>query len=93
MLRGAGIEYDDTTACLIEAKATDEFTLQSHYSPTANAVIAKCLKPIVRKEISQLKQYSRPSLSHQLAIFPPLDTAMPTIQPKTYADGDWEAHP
>ena len=56
MLRDAGIDYYDTTACLIEAKAFAEYSPHSHYSPTANAVIAKCLEPIVKKKISQLKQ-------------------------------------
>lgn len=56
ILRDASIDYFDTTACLIEAKAFDEYMPHTHYSPTANAVIAKCLEPIVRKEISQLIQ-------------------------------------
>ncbi|MDE3220281.1 MAG: hypothetical protein KGO23_13005 [Nitrospirota bacterium] len=56
MLRAAGIDYYDMTTCLIEAKAFDEYMPQSHYSPTANAVIAKCLEPIVREEMSRLKQ-------------------------------------
>lgn len=56
MLRDAGIDYYDATACLIEAKALDEYMPRSHYSPTANAVIAKCLESIVREEISRLKQ-------------------------------------
>lgn len=56
MLRAAGIDYYDATTCLIEAKAFDEYMPQSHYSPTANAVIAKCLEPIVREEMGRLKQ-------------------------------------
>jgi hypothetical protein len=56
MLRAAGIDHYDMTTCLIEAKAFDEYMPQSHYSPTANAVIAKCLEPIVREEMSRLKQ-------------------------------------
>ena len=56
MLRAAGIDYYDMTTCLIEAKAFDEYMPQSHYSPTANAVIAKCLEPIVREEMGRLKQ-------------------------------------
>lgn len=56
MLRAAGIGYYDATTCLIEANAFDEYMPQSHYSPTANAVIAKCLEPIVREEMSRLKQ-------------------------------------
>jgi hypothetical protein len=50
------IDYYDTTACLIKKKAFDEYMPHAQYSPTANAVIAKCLEPIVRKEISQLTQ-------------------------------------
>jgi lysophospholipase L1-like esterase len=56
MLRAAGIDYYDMATCLIEAKAFDEYMPQSHYSPTANAVIAKCLEPIVREEMGRLKQ-------------------------------------
>jgi hypothetical protein len=56
MLRASGIDYYDATTCLIEAKAFDEYMPQSHYSPTANAVIAKCLEPIVREEMGRLKQ-------------------------------------
>jgi hypothetical protein len=56
MLRDASIDYYDTTACLIEAKAFDEYMPKSHYSPTANAVIAKCLEPIVREKMGRLKQ-------------------------------------
>ena len=56
MLRDTGIDYYDATACLIEAKALDEFMPGSHYSPRANAVIAKCLEPIVREEMGRLKQ-------------------------------------
>ena len=56
MLRDAGIDYYDMTTCLIEAKAFDEYMPESHYSPTANAVIAKCLEPIVREKMGRLKQ-------------------------------------
>jgi lysophospholipase L1-like esterase len=56
MLRAAGIDHYDMTTCLIEAKAFDEYMPQSHYSPRANAVIAKCLQPIVREEMGRLKQ-------------------------------------
>jgi hypothetical protein len=56
MLREAGIDYYDMTPCLIEAKAFDEYMPGSHYSPTANAVIAKCLEPIVREKMGQLER-------------------------------------
>jgi hypothetical protein len=54
LLRAADIDYYDMTTCLIEAKAIDEYMPQSHYSPTGNAVIAKCLEPIVREEMGRL---------------------------------------
>jgi hypothetical protein len=53
-LRNANIAHFDTTACLFEAKATDEFMSGGHYSPKANAVIAKCLELTLRKELSCL---------------------------------------
>lgn len=56
MLRDTGIDHFDATACLLEAKAVDEYMPLGHYSPTANAVIAKCLEPIVREGMSRLKQ-------------------------------------
>ncbi len=56
MLREAGIDYYDMTPCLIEAKAFDAYMPYSHYSPTANAVIAKCLEPIVREKMGQLER-------------------------------------
>jgi len=56
MLRQAEVDHYDMTACLIEARAFDEYTPHSHYTSTANAVIAKCLEPIVRKGMDRLKQ-------------------------------------
>jgi hypothetical protein len=55
-LRNAGIDHFDMTACLLEAKAADEYMLWGHYSPTANAVIAKCLESIVAEGMGRLKQ-------------------------------------
>jgi hypothetical protein len=54
MLRNAGIDPFDTTGCLLEAKATNEYMPGGHYSPKANALIAKCLEPILRRELSRL---------------------------------------
>jgi hypothetical protein len=56
MLREAGIDYYDMAPCLVEAKASDEYMRGSHYSPRANAVIAKCLEPIVREKMGRLER-------------------------------------
>jgi len=53
-LRQAGIDHVDTTGCLLEAKAIDEYMPGEHYSPKAHAAIAKCLEPILRQELSRL---------------------------------------
>ena len=50
-----GIDYYDTTACLLKARASDLYMPGSHYSPTANTVIAKCLESILREEMGRLK--------------------------------------
>ena len=55
MLRNARIDYYDTTACLLEARASDLYMPGSHYSPTANTVIAKCLEPILREEMGRVE--------------------------------------
>jgi hypothetical protein len=52
-LRSAGIDHFDMTACLLEAKAADEYMPVGHYSPKANAVIAKCLAQTLREELSR----------------------------------------
>ena len=49
MLRNAGIEYFDSTACLLTVKVSDAYLAGSHYSPEANARIASCFTPVVRK--------------------------------------------
>jgi hypothetical protein len=67
MLRDAGIDFYDTTACLIEARAFDEFMPQSHYSPIANAVIAKCLESLVREAMGRLTPSGGRSFSDHTA--------------------------
>jgi hypothetical protein len=49
MLRNAGIQYFDSSACLLTIKVSDAYLKGSHYSPEANARIAGCLRPLVRK--------------------------------------------
>jgi hypothetical protein len=56
MLREAGINYHDMTACLIEAGISEGYMAGGHYSPKAHAHIALCLEPVLREEISRLKQ-------------------------------------
>ena len=55
MLRRAGIDYYDATACLLEARASDLYMPALHYSPTANTVIAKCLGQILQEEVRRRK--------------------------------------
>jgi hypothetical protein len=56
MLRNAGIEYFDPTACLIGVKASDAYMKGGHYSPQANTHIADCLQPVLRGMIDGLKR-------------------------------------
>jgi hypothetical protein len=49
MLRNAGIEYFDPTACLMAMKISDAYMPESHYSPQASAQIARCLTPVIQK--------------------------------------------
>jgi hypothetical protein len=56
MLRNAGIEYFDPTACLIGVKVSDAYMKGGHYSPKANTHIADCLQPVLRGMIDGLKR-------------------------------------
>ena len=56
MLRNAGIEYFDLTACLIGVKVSDAYMKGGHYSPQANTHIADCLQPVLRGMIDGLKR-------------------------------------
>jgi hypothetical protein len=56
MLRNAGIEYFDPTACLIGVKVSDAYMKEGHYSPQANTHIAHCLEPVLRGMIDEPKR-------------------------------------
>ena len=56
MLRNAGIEYFDPTACLIGVTVSDAYMKAGHYSPQANTHIAHCLEPVLRGMIGGLKR-------------------------------------
>ena len=56
MLRNAGIEYFDPTACLIRVEASNAFMKGGHYSPQANSQIARCLEPVLRGMLNGLKR-------------------------------------
>jgi len=53
LLRNAGIPYFDSTACLRTGQVSAAYLKGSHYSPEANARIARCLTPLVRKLITR----------------------------------------
>jgi len=52
MLQNALIKYFDPSACLMTIKATDTYMKGGHYSPQANAQIARCLAPVVKTILS-----------------------------------------
>ena len=49
MLKSAGIQYFDPTACLSTMRVSDAYMKESHYSPHASANLARCLTPVVQK--------------------------------------------
>jgi hypothetical protein len=50
VLRAAGIAYLDMTDCVARVAPRDRFLVR-HYSPVANAVIARCLRDAVRTHL------------------------------------------
>jgi hypothetical protein len=52
VLRESGIAYSEPTACLLELNPADWFFSQGHYTPLANAAVAKCLVNIVRQALT-----------------------------------------
>jgi hypothetical protein len=61
LLHNVGIEYFDPTACLTEVSLSDAYMKGNHYSPQANAQIARCLEPVLREMVTR---FSEQPLSH-----------------------------
>ncbi len=56
VLRSAGIAYTDLTPCVMEISAPDRFVVGArHYSPQANAAIAKCLRRTILEYLPRTK--------------------------------------
>jgi hypothetical protein len=54
MLRARGIEYEDLTSCLRRFSVSELFIEgRPHYSPKGNAMVARCLSPIVRRHLNR----------------------------------------
>jgi hypothetical protein len=53
VMRQAAIDYTDLTPCLLALQASERFVVGArHYSPRANAAIARCLSPVVRRHVA-----------------------------------------
>lgn len=51
VLRGAGVEYHDLTLCVEAVPGTERFGSGWHFTGTASAAVAECLRPIVRSKL------------------------------------------
>jgi hypothetical protein len=51
VLRGAGLEYHDLTPCVATVPEAERFGIGWHFTGTASAAIAECLRPIVRNRL------------------------------------------
>ena len=49
MLRSASVRYFDPIPCLKQLKISGSYLEGGHYSPEANAQIARCLEPVLQK--------------------------------------------
>ena len=55
VLRAAGIAYLDMTDCVARVEPRDRFLVR-HYSPVANAAIARCLRDVVRAHLTGIQK-------------------------------------
>jgi len=63
VLNATGINYTDLTPCLLELPAEERFVGGiRHYTPAANAAVARCLRPLILKHLSRMKSFKD---SHQ----------------------------
>jgi hypothetical protein len=56
VLDNAGIDYFDATPYLAGLKISGVFMEHSHYSPEANAQIARCLEPVLLNKLTSLNK-------------------------------------
>jgi hypothetical protein len=53
VLQEAGVAYTEPTSCLMELPPAEWFIPKGHYTPKANAAVARCLVNIVHQALSQ----------------------------------------
>jgi hypothetical protein len=53
VLKEAGVAYTEPTSCLQEVDRDEWFIPQGHYTPKANAAVAKCLVNVVRQALGK----------------------------------------